>query len=105
MKSKESELLEKIRHLEERCSKHEIQAQTSCTKNTKLEMKVTALESEMHGATEKLTLVEKESEEYVTKIKGLSENLKKVTKEKLDLEHMKVKLENESKSKFVNANS
>jgi len=101
MKTKECDLLEKIRNLEERSSKHEIQVQTSCSKNTKLEMKVSALESELHGTAEKLKLVEKESEEYVAKIKELSENLKKATEEKLDLEHTKVKLENESESKFT----
>lgn len=100
LKSKEHEFLERIRTLEESCSKLEIQLQITNTKNTKLEMKITAMESLSDTTSNKLAAFEKENQELTSKVKDVSEMLKEVSKEKLDLEEVKFKIEKENENRF-----
>ena len=101
LKTKEQEFLERIRKLEESCSKLEIQLQTTSAKNTKLEMKISAMENVSNTTSNKLSVVESENNELLEKVKELSGNLKEVSKEKIDLEQAKLKITNENDSMLL----
>ncbi|XP_066925185.1 kinesin-like protein KIF20B isoform X2 [Clytia hemisphaerica] len=100
LKTREMEFLQQIHTLEETCSKHEIESQTYSLKNTKLEMRIQALESEQNGTSEKLIEMEKENKSLSDIVRELSEKLKAACVEKINLEQAKLNLEIESEKQF-----
>ena len=94
------ELLQRINSLEESSSKHEIEAQTISLKNTKLEMRIQALETELEGTNQKYISLEKDSTTLTNELKDMSEKLKKASMDALDLEQNKKRVENENESKL-----
>ena len=101
MKTKESELLQQINSLQESCSKHEITAQTYSLKNTKLEMRLKALETEMEGVSGKLSSAEKENTKLTSEVTELSDKVKNVTMETLDTEQNIRKSQQENESEWI----